>query len=91
LADIHCNKWIELREDRRGTVQAAKSSIRLGQELEKLAIHLDRGMGGKGFGMNAAYPHDPGQALPGKLLEFRVRPANVSQFNMLIGEGRGDV
>lgn len=36
-------------------------------------------------------PHDPGQALPGKLLEFRVRPANVSQFNMLIGEGREDV
>ena len=36
-------------------------------------------------------PHDSGQALPGKLLEFRVRPANVSQFNMLIGEGREDV
>jgi len=36
-------------------------------------------------------PHAAGQALPGKLLEFRVRPANVSQFNMLIGEGREDV
>lgn len=35
--------------------------------------------------------HDSTQALPGKLLEFRVRPANVSQFNMLIGEGREDV
>ncbi|MGE5572737.1 MAG: Mu transposase domain-containing protein [Bacteroidota bacterium] len=34
---------------------------------------------------------DLSHALPGKLLEFRVRPANVSQFSMLMGEGRSDV